>query len=135
MKEIKDIMIYNFLKYTKEHEWAEKEKKSGLVKIGITDYAQDRLGEIVFIELPEIGATFNKGEVFGTVESVKAVSEIYMPISGEVVEVNEDLRDFPDSVNREPYTNGWIIVVKPKDLSELDSLMDSDAYLDMLKGL
>jgi glycine cleavage system H protein len=133
MKNIEDIIIKDDLKYTKDHEWA-KVEKDGLVRIGITDYAQDRLSDIVFVEMPEIGASFDKEEEFGTVESVKAVSEVYMPISGEVVEINETLEDSSELVNSEPYDGGWIITVKATDLSQLDSLMDGKAYFNMLKG-
>ena len=132
MKEINDLILPDDLKYTKSHEWA---KISGdIVTIGLNDYAQDQLGEIVFVELPEAGDTFSKGDEFGSVESVKAVSEIYIPISGEIVEINEDLEDAPELVNESCYDNGWLIKVKPEDVSELDDLMDKEEYLDMLKG-
>ena len=132
MKEINDLILPDDLKYTKSHEWA---KISGdIVTIGLNDYAQDQLGEIVFVELPEAGDTFSKGDEFGSVESVKAVSEIYIPISGEIVEINEDLEDAPELVNESCYDNGWLIKVKPEDVSELNDLMDKDEYLDMLKG-
>ena len=132
MKEINDLNLPDDVKYTKDHEWA---KLSGdIVTIGINDYAQDQLGEIVFVELPEIGDTFSEGDEFGSVESVKAVSEMYIPISGEVVEINEALEDAPELVNESCYDDGWIIKVKPDDVSELDNLMDKAAYLDMLKG-
>ena len=132
MKEINDLNLPDDVKYTKDHEWA---KLSGdIVTIGINDYAQDQLGEIVFVELPEIGDTFSEGDEFGSVESVKAVSEMYIPISGEIVEINEELEDAPELVNDSCYDNGWIIKVKPDDISELDNLMDKEAYLDMLKG-
>lgn len=132
MKEINDLILPDDLKYTKSHEWA---KISGdIVTIGLNDYAQDQLGEIVFVELPEAGDTFSKGDEFGSVESVKAVSEIYIPISGEIVEINEGLEDAPELVNESCYDNGWLIKVKPEDVSELDDLMDKEEYLDMLKG-
>ena len=132
MKEINDLILPDDLKYTKSHEWA---KISGdIVTIGLNDYAQDQLGEIVFVELPEAGDTFSKGDEFGSVESVKAVSEIYIPISGEIVEINEGLEDAPELVNESCYDNGWFIKVKPEDVSELDDLMDKDEYLNMLKG-
>ncbi|MBC8440278.1 MAG: glycine cleavage system protein GcvH [Deltaproteobacteria bacterium] len=132
MKEINDLILPDDVKYTKSHEWA---KISGdIVTIGLNDYAQDQLGEIVFVELPEAGDTFSKGDEFGSVESVKAVSEIYIPISGEIVEINEDLEDAPELVNESCYDNGWLIKVKPEDVSELNDLMDKDEYLDMLKG-
>ena len=132
MKEISDLNLPGDVKYTKDHEWA---KLSGdIVTIGINDYAQDQLGEIVFVELPEVGDTFDKGEEFGSVESVKAVSEIYIPVSGEVVEINESLEDAPELVNESCNDDGWLIKVKPEDISQLDDLMDKPAYMDMLKG-
>ena len=132
MKELKDLNFPDDVKYTKDHEWA---KKTGeLVTIGINDYAQDQLGEIVFVELPEVGDIFSKGDEFGSVESVKAVSEIYIPISGEIVEINQGLEDAPELVNQACYTDGWLIRVKPAQVSEFDGLMDKAAYLDMLKG-
>ena len=132
MKEINELALPEDLKYTEDHEWARTE--GDIVTIGINDYAQDQLGEIVFVELPEPGDTFSQGDEFGSVESVKAVSEMYIPISGEIVEINEDLEDAPELVNNECYQGGWIIKVKPEDPSELDGLMDKGAYLDMLKG-
>lgn len=132
MKEISDLTFSEDVKYTKDHEWAKL--SNDIVTIGLSDYAQDQLGEIVFVELPEVGDSFSKGDEFGSVESVKAVSEIYIPISGEVVEINEDLEDAPEQVNEDCYKGGWIIKIKPSDLSEMDALMDKAAYLDMLKG-
>ncbi|MCD4719428.1 MAG: glycine cleavage system protein GcvH [Desulfobacula sp.] len=132
MKEISDLNLPDDVKYTKDHEWAKHD--SDIVTIGINDYAQDQLGEIVFVELPEIGDTFSEGDEFGSVESVKAVSEMYIPISGEIVKINEALEDAPELVNESCYDNGWIIKVKPDDVAQLDNLMDKPAYLDMLKG-
>ena len=132
MKEISDLNLPEDVKYTNDHEWAKVD--GNIATIGINDYAQDQLGEIVFVELPEVGDTFSKGDEFGSVESVKAVSEIYIPISGEIVEINEALEDAPELVNNECYADGWIIKVKAEDLSELDSLMDKTAYIEMLKG-
>ena len=102
--------------------------------MGITDYAQDQLGDIVFVELPDVGESFEKGAEFGTVESVKAVSELYMPLSGEIVAINDALEDAPELVNNTPFADGWMIEVKLDDSSELDALMDKDAYLSILKG-
>ena len=113
-------------------EWAKVDGDT--VTIGINDYAQDQLGEIVFVELPEEGDTFEVEDEFGSVESVKAVSELYCPISGEVVAVNEDLEDSPELVNTDCYQGGWIMKIKASDMSELDGLMDKAAYLEMLKG-
>ena len=132
MKEISDLNLADDVKYTKDHEWAKLD--SDIVTIGINDYAQDQLGEIVFVELPEVGDTFSEGDEFGSVESVKAVSEMYIPISGEIVEINESLEDAPELVNESCYDNGWIIKVKPDDMAQMDNLMDKPAYLDMLKG-
>ncbi len=132
MKEISDLNFSEDVKYTKDHEWAKLD--DGIVTIGLSDYAQDQLGEIVFVELPEVGDSFSKGDEFGSVESVKAVSEVYLPISGEIVAINEALEDAPELVNEDCYEGGWIIRVKPGDLSEMDDLMDKAAYLDMLKG-
>ena len=132
MKEINDLNLPEDLKYTKDHEWAKL--SDGVVTIGINDYAQDQLGEIVFVELPENGDTFDKDDEFGSVESVKAVSEIYMPVSGEITEINEVLEDAPELVNESCYDDGWIIKVKPDDISQFEALLDKGAYLDLLKG-
>jgi len=114
------------LRYTREHEWARK-KGSNLV-IGITDFAQDQLGDVVFVELPAVGDVVKKGESFGVVESTKAVSELFAPLSGKVVEVNDPLTDAPETINEDPYEEGWMIVVEPSEPSELDALMDAKAY-------
>jgi len=114
------------LKYTKEHEWAQQE--NDLVICGITDYAQDALGDIVFLELPQVGDTFSSGDVFGVVESVKAVSDLYMPLGGEIVEINEALSEAPETVNSDPYQGGWMIKIKPADTQEIEGLMNADAY-------
>jgi len=132
-KEISELTFMDGYRYAEDHEWAKAE--GAAVKIGISDYAQDQLGEIVFVELPEVGTAFEKGEEFGTVESTKAVSELYMPIGGTVAAINTALADSPEKVNAEPYTGGWMIQVTPTDTAELDALMDKDAYLAMLKGL
>ena len=132
MKELNELSFPDDLRYSESHEWV----KSGgaTVKLGISDYAQDQLGDIVFVELPEVGETFEKGAEFGTVESVKAVSELYIPIGGEVVAVNSDLEDAPEKINNTPYSDGWMIELKPDDPAELDSLMTKDAYLQSLQG-
>lgn len=132
MKEINELNLPEDVKYTKDHEWAKADGDT--VTIGINDYAQDQLGEIVFVEMPAVGDTFSAEEEFGSVESVKAVSEMYMPVSGEITAVNEDLEDAPEKVNEDCYQSGWIIKVKAADLSEMDALMDKAAYLEMLKG-
>lgn len=132
MKAINELNLPEDVKYTDDHEWA---KSSGDgVRIGISDYAQDQLGDIVFVELPEVGSTFEKGAEFGTVESVKAVSELYMPLGGEVTAINETLADEPEQVNSDPYGNGWMIEVKVSDPAELEALKSKADYLEMLKG-
>ena len=113
------------LKYTKDHEWVRSEGAEAT--IGITDYAQAQLGDVVFVELPSVGRTIKQGEVFGTIESVKAVSELYAPVSGEVVAVNDALSTSPESVNKDPH-GAWIIKVKPSNAGELGALLDSTAY-------
>lgn len=132
MKEISQLVLPEDVKYATDHEWARVEGDH--VVIGLADYAQDQLGDIVFVELPEVGDSFDRGEEFGTVESVKAVSELYMPIGGEVVAINEGLENDPSLVNSAPYGTGWLIRIKPSDLSELDGLLDKPAYLKMLNG-
>ena len=130
MKEINELILPENIRYTEDHEWARLEGE--IVRIGLTDYAQDQLGDIVFVEFPEVGDSFSKGDEFGTIESVKAVSEIIMPVSGEVVAINEDLENVPELVNKEPYEGGWLIEVKPEDTRELDALMDKTAYMKVL---
>ncbi len=120
------MSILKDLKYTKEHEWVKQE--DGTVRIGITDFAQAELGDIVFVELPEVDDEIKKNEPFGSVESVKTVSELYAPISGKVVAINEDLSDSPEFVNESPYEKAWMIIVEPSDSSELDELLSADQY-------
>ncbi|MBP2076515.1 glycine cleavage system protein GcvH [Oceanobacillus polygoni] len=117
------------LLYSKEHEWVKKE--DGNVRIGITDFAQDELGDIVFVELPEVGDEITADEPFGSVESVKTVSELYAPISGKVVAVNEELEDSPEFVNESPYEKAWMVVVEPSDEAELEQLLSADAYQEL----
>ncbi len=131
MKEISELNLPDDVRYAEDHEWARLEDNK--VRVGINDYAQDQLGDIVFVELPEVGNTFEKDEEFGTVESVKAVSELYMPIGGEIIDVNTALEKSPELVNERPYSDGWMIEVKPSDSTEMDSLMTRDAYLKMFK--
>ena len=132
MKEINELSFPEDVRYAESHEWV---KATGdTARIGITDYAQDQLGDIVFVELPDVGESFEKGAEFGTVESVKAVSELYLPVSGEIVAINEALEDAPELINDTPFSDGWMIEVKLDDSSELDALMDKDAYLSTLKG-
>jgi glycine cleavage system H protein len=118
------------LKYTKDHEWVRA--AGGDAQVGITDYAQKQLGDIVYLELPEVGRSLKKGEVFGTIESVKAVSELYSPVTGEVTEVNSRLAEKPEGVNSDPH-NSWMIAVKPSDGSELNDLLDAAAYAEHTK--
>lgn len=117
------------LKYTKEHEWVRLDGGTGTV--GITDFAQQQLGDVVYVELPEVGATLTAGQVFGTIESVKAVSELYAPVSGEVIEVNTSLKDRPDEVNSKPHES-WMVKVKLANAGDADALMDAAAYGAML---
>ncbi|MBE9545647.1 MAG: glycine cleavage system protein GcvH [Proteobacteria bacterium] len=132
MKEIAELNFPEDVRYSESHEWV---KVAGdTAKLGITDYAQDQLGDIVFVELPDVGESFEKGAEYGTVESVKAVSELYMPVSGEIVAINDALEDAPELVNNTPFSDGWMIEIKLDDSSELDALMDKDAYLSTLKG-
>lgn len=113
-------------RYTKEHEWVRLEGDTAIV--GITEFAQSELGDVVFVELPEAGSSVKQGQSFGVVESVKAASDLYAPVSGQVVEVNGYLQDAPDLVNREPYTGGWMLKVKPSDPSQLNGLLDAAGY-------
>ncbi|MCW5851146.1 MAG: glycine cleavage system protein GcvH [Anaerolineae bacterium] len=121
------------LKYTKEHEWAKVE--GDLVRIGITEYAQEQLGDVVFVELPQPGSKVAYMKNFGVVESVKAASDLYSPVGGEVVEANSDLESQPELVNKDPYGGGWLILVRPDDPSALNSLLDADAYSAFLDSL
>jgi glycine cleavage system H protein len=132
MKELSELNLPDNLRYAESHEWAKTEGDK--VKVGISDYAQDQLGDIVFVELPEVGDSLDKGEEFGTVESVKAVSELYMPVGGEIVAVNSALEDNPEWVNNTPYADGWMIEIKPDNPSAIDDLLANDAYLEKLKG-
>ncbi len=133
MKEISELNLPEDLRYAATHEWARLDGEN--VKVGITDYGQDRLGDITFVELPQVGDSFSKGEQFGTVESTKAVSELFAPVGGEVVAVNANLSDSPGLVNEDPYAAGWIIEIKLESPQDLDSLLNSAAYREMLGGL
>ena len=133
MKELSELNLPDNLKYSEDHEWAKLEGDT--VRIGISDYAQDQMGDIVYVDLPRTGETFAKGAEFGTVESVKAVSELFMPVGGEVLAVNTTLEESPALVNQDPYHQGWMIEIRADDLSEIEALMDKIAYLEMLKGL
>ena len=114
------------LKYTEEHEWVMVE--GDLAIVGITDFAQDALGDVVFVELPEVGAQVEAGKAFGVVESVKAVSDIYAPVSGTVEEINDELPDAPEIINTSPYEDGWMVKIRMADTAEVDDLLDADGY-------
>ncbi|NBP29507.1 MAG: glycine cleavage system protein GcvH [Flavobacteriia bacterium] len=118
------------LKYTKEHEWILIE--GDVATIGITDFAQGELGDIVYVEIETVGETLSKDEVFGSVEAVKTVSDLYMPVSGEILALNEALEGNPEAVNKDPYGEGWMIKVRVSDPAELDQLMDAEAYQDLV---
>jgi glycine cleavage system H protein len=119
------------LRYSEEHEWVKVEGDKA--RVGITHFAQSELGDIVFVELPEVGDKIVANEPFGSVESVKTVSELYAPISGTVVEINEELSDSPEFVNESPYEKAWMIVIEPSDTSEVEKLMTAEAYEEMTK--
>ena len=121
------------LKYAKSHEWV-RVNDDGTVTVGISDNAQDQLGDMVFVELPEVGASLTAEEACAVVESVKAASDVYAPVSGEVVEANEGLADSPETVNSDPYGEGWIFRLQPSDAGQIDSLMDATAYGDFLES-
>jgi len=131
MKDLSELDFPETVRYTEDHEWAAVDGE--IVRIGVSDYAQDQLGDIVYVEMPEIGDIFEKGDEFGTLESVKAVSEIYMPVGGEVVAVNEALVDTPELINQDPY-GAWIVEVRVTDVGEYDELMSAEDYIEMLRG-
>jgi glycine cleavage system H protein len=120
------------LHYSKDHEWVRVE--GGVGTVGITDHAQDSLGDVVYVELPKAGETFAAHETFGSVESVKAVSELFIPVAGEVVEVNESLQDEPEKVNTDPYGEGWMVRIRLSEPGEVDSLLNAAEYEDYLKS-
>lgn len=121
------------LKYLSTHEWARVEE-DGTVTVGITDHAQDALGDVVFVETPEVGSTVTVGEETGVVESVKAASDIYSPVSGTVIAVNETLQDSPEIINESPYDEGWFFRVRPGDLAELEEALDDDGYREVIES-
>ena len=118
------------LMYTPEHEWVKIE--NNIATVGITDFAQGELGDIIFLEFPDIHESFDEGEVFGTIEAVKTVSDLFMPVSGKIVEVNEALNDDPENVNSSPYDSGWMVKIEISNDSSTESLLDSNAYLEMI---
>ncbi len=118
------------VKYTSEHEWIRLEGEEAYV--GITDYAQDQLGDIVFVDVTTEGETLEAGEVFGTIEVVKTVSDLFLPVGGEILEVNSELEEHPELVNQDPYGKGWLVRIRPTDVSEMDKLMDAEAYKQII---
>jgi len=126
------VNIPDDLRYTQDHEWARLE--DGRVRIGITDYAQDALGDVVYVQLPEAGATVDAGAAFSEVESTKSVSDIYAPVAGTIVEVNDDLAESPQRINEDPYGEGWICVIEPSDPQTLDGLLNAEAYRQLIEG-
>ncbi len=120
------------LRFSESHEWVSQDEE-GVVRVGITDHAQEQLGDLVFVELPEEGATFAQGDACAVVESVKAASDIYSPVSGEIVAVNEALGESPEIVNADPYADGWLFSVRLEDPDELESLMDAEAYQEHIE--
>lgn len=132
MKKIEDIVLPEELRYSAEHEWVGLE--GDLARVGLTDYAQDQLGDIVYVELPAVGARIAQGAVFATVESVKSVSECFMPLAGEVVAVNGPLTDDPVLLNQGPYGDGWMVLMKPDDPAAFGQLLTAEGYRARLKG-
>lgn len=132
MKEINELNLPDDIRYAEDHEWARLEGEK--IRVGLDDYAQDQLGDIVFVELPQVGDSFKKNDEFATVESVKAVCECYLPVSGKITAVNKALEDSPELMNESPYDRGWMVEVNPKDTSEMESLMTNIQCLEKLKG-
>ena len=130
MKEINELNLPTDIRYSKDHEWARI--TGDTIRIGISDYAQDQLGDIVFVELPEVGDSFDAGDEFGTLESVKAVSELYVPVSGEITAVNSELEDAPELVNQDPYAS-WFVEIKPAAMDDYETLLEREAYLELLR--
>tara|TARA_B100000945_G_C20310534_1_gene562597 strand:+ start:332 stop:715 length:384 start_codon:yes stop_codon:yes gene_type:complete len=120
------------LKYTKDHEWIKLE--GDFVIIGITDFAQSELGDIVYVEIDTLNCTLEAEAVFGSVEAVKTVSDLFMPVSGEIIEINENLEEMPENVNEDPYGNGWMVKVKYNDLTEIENLLNAEDYISIVEG-
>ena len=118
------------MKYTSEHEWVKID--GNIATIGITDFAQGELGDIIFLEFPELNESFSEGDVFGTIEAVKTVSDLFMPIDGKIIEVNENLNDDPESVNKDPYEEGWMVKIELSDEYSTDTLLDAKNYIDLI---
>jgi glycine cleavage system H protein len=125
-------MVPDDRKYTQEHEWVQVEDEIGVV--GVTDYAASELGDVVFVELPEVGSEFNQGDTVGTIESVKAVSDLFLPVSGEIIEINEAVLENPELVNSDPMEDGWLFKVRLSDPAEMERLLDAGAYTDVTGG-
>jgi len=126
------MIVPENLRYSEDHEWVAVDGDT--IRVGITDYAQDALGDVVFVELPDVGSAVTAGASFGEVESTKSVSDLYAPMSGEIVEVNADLADNPERLNEDPYGEGWICVIKVSDSGQLDSLLDAEGYQSLIEG-
>lgn len=120
------------LKYTKEHEWIRVE--GDIAYVGITDYAQEQLGDVVFVDIPAVGETLEAGETFGSIEVVKTISDLFLPVAGEVIEQNETLEENPELVNKDPYGEGWLIKMKPSDVKDVEDLLDAEAYKAVVNG-
>lgn len=131
MKEIDELNLPRDRYYTKSHEWARRDQ--AVIRIGISDYAQDQLGDIVFVEMPEAGDRLAAGEEFGSLESVKAISAVYIPLKGEITAINQALEDSPELVNEDPYSN-WLIEIRPAAMKDYETLLSRDDYLQMLRG-
>ncbi len=129
--EERDLMNHpENLMYTSEHEWVEIDGK--IATIGITDFAQSELGDIIFLEFPNVNESFNNGDIFGTIEAVKTVSDMYMPLTGKVIEINEDLNDTPEEVNEDPYKNGWMVKIELEDNADQSKLIDAESYIELI---
>lgn len=120
------------LKYTKEHEWIRVE--GDIAYVGITDYAQEQLGDVVFVDIPTVGEALEAGETFGSIEVVKTISDLFLPVAGEVLEQNETLEETPELVNKDPYGDGWLIKMKPSDVKDVEDLLDAEAYKAVVNG-
>lgn len=132
MKALEEVNLPDNLRYAETHEWVRLE--ADIAFVGVSDYAQDSMGDITFVEFPQVGDTFQKGEQFGSLESTKAVSELFMPVSGEILAINESLAESPGLVNSDPYGEGWIVQVKPSHIEDMESLAGPDAYRETLGG-
>ena len=133
MKDIKELDFPEDVRYSNTHEWAKP--VGDVIRVGITDFAQDRLGDITYVEMPQIGDSFQQGQRCGTLESAKALSDLFVPIAGEIVALNSALEESPELINQDPYGQGWIIDLKPTNPSEQETLLLNDAYVTMLEGM